>query len=201
MKKFLLSTLFALAMFTAQAQEIPVAQVPVAAVDKFKAEHADLPAYIKPTWYKVVQTGGTKTYYKVSYMNGTRFETYGYNLNGLALYSRFDWYNANNVSADAMKAVNAVKAAYPTRKITTVSEFRSARYNINGVTVMTDDYKLRKYDLAGVANNVDPSSAIDTAVFADLTNFQAAAAPIPNNIPPSETPKGTKSALKATDSK
>lgn len=194
MKKFLLLSLFAMAMLFAHAQEIQVAEVPAAAVDKFKADHANLPAYIKPTWYKVVQTGGTKTFYKVSYMNGTQFETYGYSMNGAELYKRFDWYNANayNAIPALLELVKAVKVAFPGRTVQKVAELRSSRYNINGYPVVLDDMRTRNFDLSNKLSQVKYAEAIEAAIFADASNFTAASAA------PAGTPK---SVQKSTESK
>ncbi|MFN8398254.1 MAG: hypothetical protein U0176_26830 [Bacteroidia bacterium] len=57
-----------------------------AVVTSFKTSHTTLPTYIKPTWYEMKQNGGTKLLYKVSYMNGTQFETFVYNLNGAEVF-------------------------------------------------------------------------------------------------------------------
>lgn len=193
-KKFFLLSLFAIAMLFGRAQEIQVSEVPTAAVDKFNADHGNLPTYIKPTWYKVVQTGGTKTFYKVSYMNGTQFETYGYNMNGAELYKRFDWYNANayNAIPALVELVKAVKIAFPGRTVQKVAEMRSARYNLNGYPVVLDDMRTRNFDLSNKVTQVKYAEAIEAAIFADATNFLAATASpgsTPNNLPKSTESK------------
>jgi hypothetical protein len=171
MKNTILLTLLLMVTLGLRAQEITLDKVPVAVQEKFKADHSDIPAYVKPTWYHDKAVGSDRALFKVSYMVTGGFETYLYSHSGQEVYRIKDYYNPANAP---QTVVNNMKAAYTASSPAKVSEYSSTKYNMKGYNVTFQDYKSRYADASGALSTENPARTFSQKADADLSNFTAA---------------------------
>lgn len=160
-------------IFHIHAQSVNASEVPEPAVSAFKQSQPNLPSHISPAWYLEKNTSEpSMVLYKVSYMEGTFFQTFCYNQHGGLIYQNTDWYHQNQAPQTAM---DAISQRY-NQGMQRISRFESEKYKLSGYVIRFSD-KSRYFTLEGEDRSGSPQKDILNAAFADPTNFTTSTAP------------------------